>query len=206
MGQELTLQAISASSMLFDRVVDGSISPMLLGSVDSYYDARRKEDSLCREYINEAPESDIFTEALEQMLQDNPGIDQRCCYLNRHYSWLHMTLGWAVTSESDKLLADWAVLGEKQIIPGALSTQGFSIKWNCPETCQLVNIWLSDLDASRIKTACDVDKLRYYNAYKIQQSPDDKYVRECIMCLFQNIKSFYITIAEENYGVIFDLD
>ena len=206
MGHDLTLQALKMPSLLIDRLMEGVIDPELLVFVDYYFTARRQRGSACEEFLNGAPERVLFVDALEQMLNEEPAIVSRCCHLNRQYSWLHMTLELVPSSFADGEFATWAVLGEKQIVPNAKSTQGFRIMWNTPQACELIDAWLADIDEPKVRAACNIDFLRETGSYKIQQTPDDEFVLETVLRCFRLLKDFYKAVVYNKNGVLVDKD
>jgi hypothetical protein len=206
MGHELTLQAITVPSLLLERLKAGEIDPQLLVFVDYYFDQRRKSGKIWNDFADGAPERVPFVESLERMLVDDPKIDCRCCHLDRQYSWLHMMLESVAGSDSDGELARWAVLGERQISPNATSTQGFQIRWNTPETCEIVDAWLAEIEEPKVRAGCNIDILKQKGSYKIQQAPDDEFVIETIVKSFQLLKDFYNAVVHHKNGVLFDKD
>ncbi len=206
MGHELTLQAITVPSLLIDQLRAEEIDPELLVFVDYYFGERRKSGKMWGDFSAGAPERVPFVESLERMLCEDPTIDCRCCHLDRHYSWLHMTLESVAGSDSDGDLATWAVLGQRQISPNATSTQGFQILWNSPETCEIVDAWLAEIEEPNVRAACNIDILRQKNSYKIQQNPDHEFVIETIVKSFRLLKDFYKVVVHYENGVLFDMD
>lgn len=206
MGHELELQAISAPSLLLDRLHARSFDPQLMQFVSYYYELRRERPADWSNFSQAAPERIPFVEALEQMLKDDPSIETRTCHLDRQYQWLHLSLRWSAASENDRVLADWAVSGEKPIVTEAVSTQGFKIMWNDPDTCELVSYWLSELDEATVRAACDVPELRSHHTYKIEQNPNAPLVLESVIRLFHNLKAFYADVTEAADGVLFIKD
>lgn len=211
MGHDVTLQAVAVPSRLIDSVRDGSVDTELLVFIDYYFEARRERGPRWDNFTKETPSTyspsrRLFAELVEEMLSENPGIDQRCFELHRQYDWLQTTLGFVAKSRGDLDYAQWSVRGEHQISSDARSTQGFPINWNAPETCQMIHLWLDDIDGQEVVAACDVDKLRFLNVYKIMQAADDESVRESVLQNFNALKSFYQLISEAGDGVIVDMD
>ena len=167
---------------------------------------RRKRGKMWDDFTAGAPERVPFVESLERMLIDDPTIDCRCCHLDRQYSWLHMTLELVAGSDSDGELATWAVLGQRQIFHNATSTQGFQILWNSPETCEIVDAWLAEIEEPKVRAACNIDILRQKGSYKIQQNPDDEFVIESIVKSLRLLKEFYKAVVHHKNGVLFDKD
>ena len=147
----------------------------------------------------------LFAETLEQMLRNNPGIDQRCCQLHRQYDWLRAALKTVASSQSASNLANWAVTGKQQILPTAVSTQGIPLMWNTPETCQMINRWLSCVRGADV-AACNMDELRDQHPYKIMQAADDDSIRKSLLQNFSSLKSFYELTVLHGNGVIVDRD
>jgi hypothetical protein len=83
---------------------------------------------------------------------------------------------------------------------------GFRIMWSAPETCELVNSWLADIDEPKVLAACNIDVLRHRGSYKIQQSPDDEIVLESVLKCFRLMKDFYKAVVYNKNGVLFDKD
>src|SRR5689334_22752068 len=145
MGRSVSLQAIVPTSELMAYVRSGVVSPERLFYIDMYYWNRRHRSNLMGIFEREKdPEYKLLYSLLEDMLKISPGIDTRHCSLYKNYHHLCGTLEHATNNESDKHLARSAIYGQDLVTPNVKAICGYEIMCNSAETCQLVNVWLSE--------------------------------------------------------------
>ena len=124
MGWEIEITAITPHCELLRRVNDNEIDAELLTFVRTYLRLRREQGSRVNTFARGDKDYEIFVDALEQLVINKPGIENRYCDLDRRFDWLK----WLLTQSSppqDAQLAEIAIHGESLLTPTARSVQGF---------------------------------------------------------------------------------
>jgi hypothetical protein len=145
MGFEVELNAFPPQCELLERVRAGEISAELIQFVGWYFVKRRTSATRWTGFARGDPERERFVDSLEKILAEHPGIAERSCDLDRRFEWLEWLLVRCVRTEDDRSLAVAAIRGDAQILPGAVSTQGFPIRRTLPDRCVLIHRWLEAL-------------------------------------------------------------
>jgi hypothetical protein len=201
MGWEVTLNAISPQSNLLRLVNSNELSPELLTFVGHYFRLRREQGSRVNRFAQGDRDYETFVDALEQLVSDRPKIETRYCELDRRFEWLQ----WLLTQSSkpqDSSLAKTAIRGESWITPTARSVQGFPICLTSPATCELVNIWLSEMDRSLLRSHYDPIAMNAAHLYKWGQSGDPKDAFEWIIEDFNSLQQFYRDVVANSEAVL----
>jgi hypothetical protein len=105
----------------------------------------------------------------------NTRASERFCDLDRRFEWLEWLLVRCIRTEDDRSLAVAAVRGDAQILPGAVSGQGFPIRWTLPDRCVLIHRWfelltIRDLRAPYNPVAMEQDQLYKWH---VPHDPDE---------------------------------
>ncbi len=203
MGREVQLNAISPECKLLQLV--NSINPELLTFVGYYFRLRCQQGSRVDTFAHGDRDYETFVDALEQLVSDHPGIETRHCYLDRRFEWLQ----WLLTQSSrpqDAPLAETAIRGELLVTPNARGTQGFPIRWTSPATCELINVWLSEMDRPLLRSRYDPIAMNAANLYKWGQSGDPEDAFEWIIKDFNSLQRFYQDIVANSEAVLVVID
>lgn len=201
MGWEIELNAIVPNCELLQCVHNNEIDAELLTFVRTYFRLRREQGSRVDSFALGDKNYEIFVNALEQLVRHKPGIEYRYCDLDRRFEWLK----WLLTQSSspqDAQLAEIAIHGESPITPTARSIQGFPICWTSPSTCELIYIWLSELNRPLLESKFDPIRMNSAHLYKWQRSRDPEVAFEWIMQDFNSLQRLYQNVVEHSEAVL----
>jgi hypothetical protein len=174
MGFEVQLNAFPPQCELLERARAGEISAELIQFAGGYFVSRRTSATRRTCFARGDAEGERFVDALEKILAEHPGIAERSCDLDRRFEWLEWLLVRCVPTEDDPSLAVAANRGDAQILPGAVSVQGFPIRWTLPDRCVLIHRWLELLTIRDLRALYDPVAMEHDHLYKwhIPNDPD----------------------------------
>jgi hypothetical protein len=201
MGWEVELIAISPECKLLQLVNSNELNPELLTFVGYYFRLRREQGSRVDTFARGDRDYETFVDTLEQLVSDHPGVETRHCYLDRRFEWLQ----WLLTQSSrpqDAPLAETAIRGELLVTPNAQSVQGFPIRWTSPATCELIDVWLSEMDRPLLRSQYDPIDMNAASLYKWGQSGDPEDAFEWIIEDFNSLQRFYRDIVANSEAVL----
>jgi hypothetical protein len=201
MGWEVQLNAIAPDCELLRRINDNELDAELLTFVRIYFRQRREQGRRDETFAYGDKNYEIFVNDLEQLMRDKPGIENRYCDLDRRFDWLK----WLLTECSfpqDAQLAEIAIRGESHVTPTARSVQGFPICWTSPSTCELIDLWLSELNRPLLESKFDPIRMNCANLYKWQQSGDREDVFESIIEDFNSLQRLYRNVVKNSEAVL----
>jgi hypothetical protein len=201
MGWEVELNAISPQCELLRLINGNKLDPELLTFVPAYFRLRRKRGSRVDSFANGDRGFEILVDALEHLVSDHPGIETRYCNLDRRFDWLQ----WLLTQSSniqDAPLAEIAIRGEALITPTARSIQGFPIRWTSPATCELIDIWLSEMDDSMLQAKYDPMSMNAAGLYKWLQVSDPEVVFEWIIEDLSSLQRLYRGVVTNSEAIL----
>ncbi|MCU0552358.1 MAG: YfbM family protein [Leptolyngbya sp. Prado105] len=200
MGWEVELNAISPECKLLQLVSSNKLDPELLSFVRSYFRLRRKQGSRVDSFISGYKDYEILVDALEQLVSDHPGIETRCCDLDRRFEWLT----WLLTqsfSVQDAPLAEIAIRGEALVTPTARSVQGFPIRWTSPATCERISIWLSGMNRPLLRSKYDPISMSAAHLYKWHHN-DPEVAFEWMIEDFNSLQRLYRAVVSNSEAVL----
>jgi Domain of unknown function (DUF1877) len=202
MGWELELNALPSKCTLLESVINSDIDAEHLSFVRTYFRLRREQHSR----VNKFPYSDAlhkrFVDALEELIETNPGIENRYCDLSRRFDWIKWLLMKCALSEEEELLAVTAITGQSNVLPSAQSTQGFPIRWTPPDKCELIHIWLSGITEEDIKSKYEPLLMHDAQLYKWQQTFNTDEALGWIVGDFTALKRFYEDVVDHSEAVL----
>ena len=171
-----------------------------LSFVRTYFRMRRKQGGRVDAFVR-SEEDALFVEALERLVDAHPGIDHRYCDLGRRFDWLKWLLQ-QCSRDQDATLATTAINGETQVTPAARSVQGFPIRWTKPDTCELIHIWLSEMNRSDLRSKYDPSLMRDASLYKWGPPTDTDAAFEWIVEDFTSLKKLYHDVASYSEAIL----
>lgn len=206
MGWEVELNAIPSHCTLLELIYGKAISAELLTFVRTYFRLRRRQGGRVEEFAQGSAEYQQFVDALEEMIASHPGIEQRCCDLDRRYEWLKWLMIQCATNDEEKKIATEAISGEVQIAPDAVSTQGFPIRITSPAKVELIAVWLDELSSARLRRQFDPDKMRKAGLYKWGPPAAPAETFKVIAEDFGALRAFYRQVSAHSESVLIITD
>jgi hypothetical protein len=150
MGWELQLNALPSKCTLLENVVNSDIDTEYLSFVRRYFSLRREQRSRVNKFPYGEAEYKQFVDALEELVETHPGIENRYCDLSRRFDWIKWLLMKCALDEEEESLAVTAITGQSNVLPSARSTQGFPIRWTPADECELIHKKLAERHGSHL--------------------------------------------------------
>lgn len=202
MGWELELNALPSKCTLLESVTNSDIDAEYLSFVRLYFRLRREQQSRINKFPYGEAEYKQFVDALEELVETHPGIENRYCDLDRRFDWIKWLLMRCALDEEEESLAVTAITGQSNVLPSARSTQGFPIRWTPADKCELIHIWLSRITEEDIKSKYEPVLMQYAHLYKWQQRSDADEALGWIVTDFTALKRFYEDVVDHSEAVL----
>jgi hypothetical protein len=204
MGWEVELNAMPTECKLFDLINKKEIDADLLTFVRSYFFSRRRKGQRVNEFAdnNSDEQYELFIDALEEIVVNHPGIENRYCNLDRRFDWLKWLLIECSCDEEERALAIIAIEGESLFVPAASSIQGFPIRWTVPDTCTLIHIWLNGIDESALQSKYSPSLMDDAHLYKWSTSHGTEESLRWIVEDFRTLRRLYQNISNTSEAIL----
>lgn len=200
MGVEVQLNAVAPDSELLKAVANSTLDASMLTFLPSYFRRRRDQGRRVDDYAMGSPEFELLADLAEKLIAAHPGIEFRCCDLDRRFQWLEWLLRKCAAID-ERLLAETAIQGEAQVTATASGVQGHPIRWTSPSTCELIHMWLSEIEPSQLRAVYDPERMSWAHLYKWGNKEGDKPLK-LILEDFQSLKQLYSEVAARSEAVL----
>lgn len=154
------------------------------------------------------PEVDKLCLELRQLVADNPGLENRNCFLDARWDALYYLLsanGRGEAGDRQDLALEHAVRGASDIADHVFGAQGAPVRYIAPREVSQIASLLRDISPVMLRTRFDPQRMAAEGVYKFSPDRADD-VWADVAKRFDDFRRFYRMAAEHGETVIVVLD
>jgi hypothetical protein len=200
MGLELTYQAIPDDSRLFEMVAISPDHGEALRFIKMYLSGSRNADG------NEIDR--MFYDEAQQIKVTHPGIELRTCSLDRWWDNLYFLLSENrrnVHVRADDFGSE-AIRGERDVHKYAVATQGAPLRFVSGPHAIAIASWMNAINYENLKSQYNPALIESQHVYKFSKDRTGEEEFCIIWKYFEDLRTFYQSIADRHEGALLILD